>query len=62
MRTITPREAALLQGFPENYQFLPPGEPAYFAILGRMIGNAVPPTLGALVGRAIMDASTLKAD
>lgn len=61
MRTITPREAALLQGFPENYQFFPPGEPAYFAILGRMIGNAVPPTLGALVGRAIMDAATHRA-
>ena len=56
MRTITPREAALLQGFPPDYQFLPPGVPVRFTTLGKMIGNAVPPAFGALVGRAILDA------
>ncbi len=39
-RVITPREAALLQTFPQNYQFpldIPKGE------LALMIGNALPP-------------------
>jgi len=44
VRGITPREAALLQSFPEDYVFYPEHmfEPA-----ARMIGNAVPPKLAA---------------
>ena len=54
-RTITPREAAILQGFPRNYSFIPPTDPVHFKTLGRMIGNAVPPTFGFLVGRRIIE-------
>lgn len=49
-RTITPREAAILQGFPKSYEFLPPNEPVHFSIVGKMIGNAVPPVIGKIVG------------
>jgi DNA (cytosine-5)-methyltransferase 1 len=39
-RSITVREAALLQSFPENYEFL-----GSQATCFKMIGNAVPPTM-----------------
>ena len=55
IRAITPREAAVLQGFPRTYQFISPGEPVYFTRVGKMIGNAVPPTLGRLVGATIVN-------
>lgn len=54
-RPITLREAAILQSFPPNYEFVAPGEPVQFAPLGRLIGNAVPPRLAAAVGTAIVD-------
>ncbi|MDP1534668.1 MAG: DNA cytosine methyltransferase [Rubrivivax sp.] len=53
-RAITPREAALLQSFPASYEFVKKGEEAYMSTLGRMIGNAVPPKLGAAIGRALV--------
>ncbi|MBX3245864.1 MAG: DNA cytosine methyltransferase [Myxococcales bacterium] len=53
-RGISLREGALLQGFPENYSFLPEGEPIRFKALGRMIGNAVPVDLGRAIGESIM--------
>lgn len=49
-RAISLREAAILQGFPEGYKFLRPGESASFSTLGRLIGNAVPVTLGEVIG------------
>lgn len=52
-RALSLREGALLQTFPEHYQFLPPGEKTSFASIGRHIGNAVPPSLAAAIGRAI---------
>lgn len=52
-RTITPREAAILQGFPASYSFTEPDEPVFFTRVGRLIGNAVPPVIGELVGAAI---------
>ena len=52
-RAISLREAAMLQGFPRNYSFLPEGESVSFAKVGRLIGNAVPVTLGAVIGRFI---------
>jgi DNA (cytosine-5)-methyltransferase 1 len=42
LRAITPREAAILQSFPENYVFYPSEQTEFAA---RMIGNAVPPKL-----------------
>ena len=53
-RGLSLREGAILQGFPESYAFVPEGRPIRFKELGRMIGNAVPVTLGKVVGRSIM--------
>ncbi|GIV03541.1 MAG: cytosine-specific methyltransferase [Fimbriimonadales bacterium] len=53
-RAISLREGAILQGFPESYSFLPEGAPIHFRTLGRMIGNAVPVTLGKVIGRSIV--------
>ncbi len=51
IRGISMREAALLQSFPRNYIFFPPGqlEPA-----ARMIGNAVPPRLARFFARYLL--------
>ena len=49
-RAITLREAAIFQSFPDDYQFVEPGEVASFSVVGRLIGNAVPPRLGEVVG------------
>ncbi len=53
-RPISLREAAMLQGFPREYEFVRPGEPVYFAKIGRLIGNAVPPPLACAVGEALI--------
>jgi hypothetical protein len=53
-RPITLREAAVLQSFPKDYEFVAPGEPVEFASLGRLIGNAVPPRLAKAVGEEIV--------
>lgn len=50
-RAITPREAARLQGFPDNYVFC--GTRADWRA---QIGNAVPPPLGEAIGKEIMKA------
>lgn len=52
-RGITLREAAILQSFPDNYKFVEDGKPVHFTPVGRMIGNAVPPKLGELVGSVL---------
>lgn len=53
-RAISLREGALLQTFPEDYSFLPDGDPVHIAPLARLIGNAVPVMLGKAIGRSIM--------
>lgn len=53
-RTISLREAAILQGFPEHYQFAPEGRVPPLTALGRHIGNAVPPPLGEAIGRSML--------
>ena len=53
-RSLTLREAAMLQGFHRGYQFVRPGQKVEFAPLGRLIGNAVPPPLGKAIGEALM--------
>ncbi|MGW4498609.1 DNA (cytosine-5-)-methyltransferase [Micromonospora sp. NPDC004336] len=50
-RTLTVREAARLQTFPDWFRFAGPPSAAF-----RQIGNAVPPALGAQLGRAVMTA------
>ena len=52
-RAITLREGAILQGFPKSYAFVPREQPVRFTTLGRMIGNAVPVTLGEAIGKSI---------
>lgn len=47
-RTLTVREAARLQTFPDDFRFDGPPSAAF-----RQIGNAVPPRLGFVIGRAI---------
>ena len=52
-RALSLREGAILQTFPEEYQFVAPGEKASFLRIGRQIGNAVPPSLAYAIGKAI---------
>lgn len=52
-RALSLREAALLQTFPRDYAFVPKGRPVEMRTVGRLIGNAVPPKLGRVVGRSI---------
>ncbi|HUY48537.1 MAG TPA: DNA (cytosine-5-)-methyltransferase [Streptosporangiaceae bacterium] len=47
-RTLTVREAARLQTFPDRFRFAGPPSAAF-----RQIGNAVPPAVGEQLGRAI---------
>lgn len=53
-RSLTLREAAMLQGFPRNYKFVAKGEQPSMKTIGRLIGNAVPPAFGAAVGMQFM--------
>ncbi len=54
-RAISLREAAMLQGFPRDYSFIPDDDPVIFAKVGRLIGNAVPVTLGKVIGELIQE-------
>lgn len=54
-RAISLREAAMLQGFPRDYSFIPDDEPVIFAKIGKLIGNAVPVTLGKVIGELIKE-------
>lgn len=49
-RALTLREAAMLQGFPRRYRFVGPKDDVHFSVLGRLIGNAVPPPLALAIG------------
>lgn len=53
-RAISLREAAILQSFPSDYQFLPPNEEPSMKEVGRWIGNAVPVKLAEHIGSAII--------
>jgi len=48
-RTITPHEAARLQGFPDSYTFEAAGRPSTRTLLSKVIGDAVPPLLARAV-------------
>jgi DNA (cytosine-5)-methyltransferase 1 len=50
-RAISLREAAMLQTFPRDYEFVPAGGEIKFSVLGRLIGNAVPVRLGECIGK-----------
>lgn len=53
-RALTLREAAILQTFPKSYAFVTPDGPVRMKSIGRMIGNAVPPLLGKVIGESIL--------
>lgn len=52
-RSLSLREMAILQSFPDDYQFVAPGAVPDFASIGRLIGNAVPVKLGFVIGKSI---------
>ena len=54
-RSITLREAALLQSFPRSYEFWPADEKLNRGAVSKMIGNAVPPRLAKALGKAILE-------
>ena len=49
-RTITVREAARLQSFPDDFEFVGSRGNAY-----QMIGNAVPPKLANVIAKAVAE-------
>ncbi|AEC16240.1 DNA cytosine methyltransferase [Gallibacterium anatis] len=53
-RAISLREAAILQAFPENYQFCPQDKQINLSVVGKMIGNAVPVILGDIIGKSFI--------
>jgi len=52
-RAITLRESAILQTFPNDYQFVNKGDRVKFSHLGRLIGNAVPVRLGEKIAQTL---------
>ena len=52
-RALSLREGALLQTFPQEYDFIDPNLPVSFVRLGIHIGNAVPVQLAAVIGQSI---------
>jgi len=57
VRAITPREAAILQSFPEDYVFYPTNQ---LEPVARMIGNAVPPRLASFYAGYLARSVTVK--
>lgn len=54
-RSLTLREAAMLQGFPRSYRFVRGSEKPSMQAVGRLIGNAVPPAFGRAVGATFLE-------
>jgi DNA (cytosine-5)-methyltransferase 1 len=52
-RALSLREGAMLQTFPEDYEFVPENEEVTMKNVGRLIGNAVPVKLAKVVGEVI---------
>ncbi|MEZ8792520.1 DNA cytosine methyltransferase [Vibrio splendidus] len=52
-RAISLREAAILQSFPDDYEFWPKDMEVGLRSVAKMIGNAVPVRLGEVVGESI---------
>lgn len=52
-RAISLREAAILQSFPDNYDFVDPNRNFSAGKIARQIGNAVPVGLGVAIARSI---------
>jgi DNA (cytosine-5)-methyltransferase 1 len=54
-RAMSLREAALIQSFPINYQFINQANTYHMTNVARMIGNAVPVNLAAVIGETIVE-------
>lgn len=54
-RAISLREAAMFQTFPKGYKFFSPQESISITKASRYIGNAVPPKLGKVTARSILN-------
>ncbi len=54
-RAISLREAAIIQTFPNNYEFFKEGSSYNFSSIGKMIGNAVPVVLGTVIGKSFIN-------
>jgi DNA (cytosine-5)-methyltransferase 1 len=54
-RALSLREGALLQTFPQDYQFYDPQKPLPLGVTARHIGNAVPVRLGYIIGKSIVE-------
>lgn len=52
-RAISLREGAMLQTFPNDYEFLPMDSDVEFQTVGRFVGNAVPVRLAEIIGETI---------
>ena len=52
-RAISLREAARLQTFPDDYEFVEPNQRVYTGTVAKFIGNAVPIKLGSVIGKSI---------
>lgn len=52
-RALSLREGAMLQSFPRHYEFVAPGEKVAMHNVARLIGNAVPVTLGRVIARSV---------
>lgn len=61
-RALSIREGALLQTFPPDYDFYDEWSNVGVKNLGRLIGNAVPPRLGQVIGEAILEHLASEAD
>ena len=53
-RAISLREGAILQTFPDTYQFAAPGAKVSVEAIARLIGNAVPVLIGELIGESFI--------
>ncbi len=54
-RAISLREASILQSFPINYKFAESRDTLKFGKTSKHIGNAVPPKLGEVIGKSIIE-------
>ena len=54
-RALSLREGALIQTFPDSYEFFRKEEDISFEMIGRHIGNAVPVRLGEVIGESILN-------
>lgn len=53
-RALSLREGAIIQSFPEDYEFISPSNPNTDSSIARQIGNAVPVKLGTVIGQSIL--------